>query len=84
MASMTERLQHAWNAFKSRDPTESYYPYYGESSHSRPDRIRVRHSNEKSIATAVYNRIALDVASLKILHVRTNEDQMCEEPLIPD
>ena len=81
MASITERLVHAWDAFKSRDPTESYYPYYGESSHSRPDRIRVRHSNEKSIATAVYNRIALDVASLKILHVRTNEDLMYEETI---
>ena len=37
----TDRLQHAWNAFTNRDPTE-VYKYSGEHSSSyRPDRPRI-------------------------------------------
>ena len=75
MPTFGERLAHAWNAFTSRDPTR-WYPQqdYGAMYSSRPDRIRLTRGNERSIVNAVYNRIALDAASCKILHARVDED----------
>lgn len=62
------RLKHAWNAFLNRDPTNTYrYGMSGGYSY-RPDRFRFTRGNERSIVTAVFNRIALDVASVSIQH----------------
>lgn len=66
-------LKHSWNAFTNRDPTHSYYNI-GPSYSYRPDRPRLSRGNERSIATAIYNRIALDVASVTIKHCRTDKD----------
>lgn len=68
------RLKHAWNAFVSnRDPTRYMYPMGSSYSH-RPDRPRLTRGNERSIVTSVYNRIALDVASIDIQHCRLDEN----------
>lgn len=73
-----ERLQHAWNAFRNnnRDPTEfKYNPIaVGYSSANRPDRLRLTRGNERSIVTAIYNRIAVDTAAIQIRHVRMDEN----------
>lgn len=67
------RLRHAWNAFFNRDPTREYRS--GGMSYSyRPDRPRFSKGNERSIVTSVYNRIALDVSSIAIQHVRLDEN----------
>lgn len=63
---------HAWNAFTNRDPT--YPRTLGESYYHRPDRIQFTRGNERSIATAVYNRIAMDVAAVGIRHVKLDEN----------
>ena len=63
----TDRLQHAWNAFMNKDPT-NYYTPSGSGYLRRPDRPRFTRGNERSTVTSVYNRIALDVASLNIKH----------------
>lgn len=68
-----ERLRHAWNAFRNRDPTTNYTSV-GPSYTYRPDRPRLTRGNEKSILSAIYNRIALDVASLDFKHCRLDED----------
>lgn len=69
-----ERLQHAWNAFvNNRDPTMRYYHPAGSYMY-RPDRPRFTGGNERSIITAVYNRIALDVAAITIQHVQLDEN----------
>lgn len=70
--SFGERLKHAWNAFNGRPEIE--YREIGSSYSYRPDRIRLSGRNERSIVTSVYNRIAMDVAAIKIRHVRTNDD----------
>lgn len=67
------RLKHAWNAFMNKDPTSTYTDI-GESHYSRPDRPRFTMGNERSIATSVYNRIALDVAAIDIQHVRLDDN----------
>lgn len=69
------RLKHAWNAFTNKDPTGSSYLRNDGMSYSyRPDRPRFSRGNERSIVTSVYNRIALDVASININHVRLDEN----------
>lgn len=68
----TDRLQHAWSAL-TRAPTESPKDL-GMSSYYRPDRIRLTRGNERSIITAIYNRIAMDVAAVSIKHVRLDEN----------
>jgi len=70
-----DRLKHAWNAFTNRDPTDNYQ-YAGEYGSSyRPDRNRLSRGNERSIATSVFNRIAMDVASVNIRHVKTDQNE---------
>lgn len=71
---LTDRLQHAWNAFvNNRDPTYSYQNL-GSSYAYRPDRPRMTRGNERSIVTSVYNRIAMDVAAIDIMHAKLDEN----------
>lgn len=73
------RLKHAWNAFASnRDPTQ-YYRDYGAGYSYRPDRVRFSGGNQKSIVTSIYNRIALDVASLYIKHCKLDKNGQMDE-----
>lgn len=72
MPSLTQRLQNAWNAFRNpRDPT---FTNYGLGTYYRPDRHRFSHSNERSIVTTIFNRIAVDCAAIDLEHVRLDED----------
>lgn len=68
-----DRLKHGWNAFLNNDESRANYSY-GFSYGSRPDRVRLTRGNEKSIITAIYNRIASDAAAIVIEHVRLDED----------
>jgi len=76
--SIGSRLKKAWNVFMNRDPTE--YNYRTGMGYSyRPDRPRFSRGNERSIVTAVYNRIAMDVAAVDIKHVRLDENERFTE-----
>lgn len=69
------RLQHAWNAFRNKDPTDMYgKSFMGYETSIRQDKRRMFATNERSIIAAVYNRIAIDVSSVAIQHVRTDEN----------
>ena len=68
----TERLMHGWNAFMNKDPTGGYYDY-GQAYARNPSRSRFTRGNERSIITAVYNRIALDAAAIDISHCKMDE-----------
>lgn len=72
MPTFFERLQHGWNAFRGRDRPGTVS--YGEGSYYRPDRQRVTGYTDRSIVTAIYNRIAVDVASNTIQHVRVDQN----------
>jgi hypothetical protein len=67
------RLKHAWNAFTNRDPTQVYQSV-GTGYSSRPDRPRLSRGNERSIVTSIFNRIALDVASVNIKHCKLDNN----------
>lgn len=73
MASFLERLQHGWNAFLNKEPPN--YGYTESVSYAfRPDRPRLSRGNERSIVTAIYNRIAMDVAAISVQHVKIDEN----------
>lgn len=79
-----ERIQHAWNAFKNKDPSEEMMAIpevlspetdisYGSASYTQQYRHLLRSSIERTIAGSIYNRIATDVASVRIQHIRVDE-----------
>lgn len=77
---LMDRLKHAWNIFKNKDPTQVNWnigPSYGY----RPDRMRYTRGNERSIVTAVYNRIAMDVAAVNLKHIRLDENDRYKETI---
>lgn len=67
------RLQHAWNAFNGRDRPISYADYGSVTSY-RPFKTRFSRIHDRSIINAIYNRIALDVCAVTMLHVKTDEN----------
>lgn len=71
--TLGSRLRHAWNAFRNRDPTEQFRDV-GPGYYYRPDRVRLTRGNERSIVTSIYNRIAIDVASVDIKHCRLDDN----------
>ena len=78
--SIITRLKNGWNAFLGRDPTEDLrYPDYGYVSSMRPDRPYFSRDNKRSIIAAIYNRIAMDVASIDIEHVRVDDNGFFSE-----
>lgn len=82
--TFNSRLKRAWNAFVSnRDPTRSY-ANLGTSYSYRPDRPRLSRGNERSIITSIFNRIALDVAAIKIQHCKLDADERFLEVINSD
>lgn len=72
--ALTDRLKHAWDAFRNRDPTRIHTQYLGESNYVNPGKVRLNINNERSIITAIYNRIAVDCASIELRHVRIDQN----------
>lgn len=78
MSRLGDALRHSWNVFSSQTQTISdrvYSGYYGTTASQRPDRPRVAFSNERSIISSIFTRISVDVASVDIRHVRTDDER---------
>lgn len=71
--SFSERLQHAWNIFTNRNPT-GLSSVGGPTSSYRPDRPMVGMSNNQTIINSIINRIAMDIATININHVKVDDD----------
>lgn len=56
-----------------RDPDYSKVYVREASSYRRPDRTRFTRGNERSIITSVYNRIAIDISSVTIVHAKMDK-----------
>lgn len=85
-----DRVKSGWNAFLGRDPTQNtimadpFVPpmtYIGSASSYRPDRVRLSNGSEKTIVNSIYNRIAIDVASVEIQHVKLDENNRFMEEI---
>ncbi len=73
MAPLGTTLKHAWNVFTNKDIREKSRPYSEPRYGSRPDRTRTRFINDRSVISSVYTRLAIDVASVDMRHVRLDE-----------
>jgi hypothetical protein len=79
---ISSRIKNAWNAFRNKDLNNYRYDYnsYGGTSF-RTDRYRLTRGNERSIVTSIFNRIAIDVSSLKICHCRLDDHDRFKEEI---
>lgn len=80
--SLKDRFNNAWNAFQAEDKRRAedsndsmVFSGFETSSYTRQDRYRMRWSNEHSFLNSIYNRIANDVASIQVQHVRVDENE---------
>lgn len=71
--SFGSRIKHAWNIFMNKDPTDDYRNR-GESYYYRQDRPQRRRQVDRTIATSVFNRIAMDVSAIDIRHVQLDDN----------
>ncbi len=73
MPSIKDRIIHGWNAFVGN---EKYVPNFNDIGYSlRPDRPIFTRGNERSIVTSIFNRIAIDVSSVRMNHVRVDDEE---------
>ena len=75
----TERLQHAWNAFRNKEPT-----IYEAGTTYRPDRSRFARGTERTIVAAIINRIAIDVSCITVEHVQLDQNRRYKDVLQTD
>ena len=80
MASLSDRLAHAWNAFQGRAP--DYIRQPGESYNRRGTSRPLSGINtDRTIVNTIFNQIAIDVASINIRHVRTGPNGRYEKDM---
>lgn len=81
MPTITQRIRSGWNAFIGRDPTmvANMFNEYDYGYGTRPDRKRYSGGNQRSIVASVYNRISVDVASVRFEHSRLDENNHFKE-----
>jgi hypothetical protein len=77
MGKFSDKLKHAWNAFTNTEDERQTMSYqdFGASYGVRPDRTKMFISNERSIISAIYTRIGVDVSESVMRHVRTDSEQ---------
>lgn len=84
--SFGTRIKHAFNSFFTEvdaSPQQTQY-MIGPTSTSRPDRPRFAggFAGERTIISSIYNRLAVDVAGIRIEHVRVDsETEMYDETI---
>lgn len=71
MSNLSDRLARAWNAF--RRPS-SFIPDIGAVSYTPSTRLYQPISSERSVVSALYNRIAIDVSAIDIKHCVTDKE----------
>ena len=73
MGFLSDKLQHAWNIFTNRDPT-GLSSVGGPTSSYRPDRPIPTMGKNQTIINSIINRIAMDIATININHVRVDDN----------
>lgn len=73
MSRFGTTLKHAWNVFSNQGDRRPYTEAaaYG----AKPDRVRFRIPNERSIISSIYTRLSIDIASIDMRHVRTDDQK---------
>lgn len=82
--AFTERLRHAWDAFNARDPTKIDTREEGYANFRNEAEYVLSGFRERTIIASIYNRIAIDCASIEIRHVRTDQNGRYMEDINDD
>lgn len=71
MAGIFSKIQSGWNAFTDLTLRSilGVTGGGGNMAYSRPDRLRLRYSAEKTIISSIYTRLSIDVAGVDMFHV---------------
>jgi hypothetical protein len=79
MSRFGTTLRHAWNVFTNQEDRAKASPSsvasYGGYGGRRPDRLRFRVPNERSIISSIYTRLSIDVSSVEMRHIRLDEQK---------
>lgn len=70
--AIADRVRSAWNAFTNTSVHEESNLNWAApvvSTNESPSRPRLRFFNDKSIVSAIYNRISIDVAGVQYKHI---------------
>lgn len=73
MSRFGTALKHAWNVFTSTDDRRVFSQYGDPNWGGRPDRVRLRIPNERSMISSIYTRLSIDCASVDMRHVRLDD-----------
>lgn len=84
--AMIDRFKKAWNAFRNTNELDATYSsataasgaWYGSGSPSRTPRAIY---NERSIISAIYTRLSIDVAGLVIKHIKVDDQDRYKEDM---
>lgn len=79
-----DRIEHGFNAFKNPELYPRRTNQFESAAlgvYARPDRPKLQTGNERSLLASVLTRIAVDVAAMRYLHVRTDEDGQFRETI---
>jgi hypothetical protein len=78
-----DRVRKAWNAFRNPNTVASQDLEYTTSSSYgiSPSRSRLQIYNERSIISAIYTKISVDVAGLVIKHIKVDKEGRYKEDL---
>lgn len=79
MITPKDIIQHAWSIFSQ--PTSERYPDIGYGSGSNTTRPRFSRGNERTVVTSVYNRLAIDVSSIGLKHIRLDKNERYVETM---
>lgn len=80
MSRVAMTLKHAWNVFSNQEAKRQNLPLgpfresYGAANGTRPDRVRIRIPSARTIISSIYTRLSIDIASIEMRHVRTDEE----------
>jgi phage portal protein BeeE len=72
-----ETLRHGWNVFTDSNYLDGLHSTSGGNGfgyYMPPSRNRASYSSERSLISAIYTRLGIDVSGIDIRHVRTDED----------
>lgn len=80
---LRDRFKSAWNAFREpvKDIPSIYQSGVITSSYNRPDRVLLNVNNERTTIASIYNRLAMDVAQINIMHCRIDANGNYKETI---
>ena len=72
---LSDRLEHAWNAFVGKSTEEPVLPIGGMVSYGpRPERTRTFVNNAQRMIAPILTQIAIDAAGVELRHVRVGDN----------